>query len=518
MPIQVMTTIHAERTPGRTALLAMLLVLLGLILAVPSGPAAAQSAAGGDLTWQVVEVSGDVRVRTAASPPSPWRPLVVSHAVSAKAEIETGGDGRAVLAHEGSRITISSNSQLALPDHVPSGAIYRVAQRAGTMLFKIVHATKDKFQVETPYLTTVIKGTTFSVSVNGAGGSVHVTEGAVMVRPLSGEAALVTPGQTARVPAGSRGGVIINGRNGNGGGGNGRAAVPAVDKAEKVNAPDSSPGPLQAADKTPVAKPESAESDKAQDAGTSDAKQTAPRRSVAIIFETDKGKSANGDLKAKGESESARGQADAKTSGQSKDKSSSASSASDGRGNSGRDGASAGSTSAAATVVANSVDSATSSSGVASASNGTASAAAGSSGSGSGASAAAAAPAAAAGGVGVVANNAASSLGLSQSGNGNANGLGNGNGNSLGNGAAATATNTVGGALSGAAAVTSSVTISSSISTPTAASITIAPGNGTVAISGNANGLAGTTPASLGKSDNGNGNGNGLALGHSKKF
>lgn len=501
MPIQVMTTIHAERTPGRTALLAMLLVLLGLILAVPSGPAAAQSAAGGDLTWQVVEVSGDVRVRTAASPPSPWRPLVVSHAVSAKAEIETGGDGRAVLAHEGSRITISSNSQLALPDHVPSGAIYRVAQRAGTMLFKIVHATKDKFQVETPYLTTVIKGTTFSVSVNGAGGSVHVTEGAVMVRPLSGEAALVTPGQTARVPAGSRGGVIINGRNGNGGGGNGRAAVPAVDKAEKVNAPDSSPGPLQAADKTPVAKPESAESDKAQDAGTSDAKQTAPRRSVAIIFETDKGKSANGDLKAKGESESARGQADAKTSGQSKDKSSSASSASDGRGNSGRDGASAGSTSAAATVVANSVDSATSSSG-----------------SGSGASAAAAAPAAAAGGVGVVANNAASSLGLSQSGNGNANGLGNGNGNSLGNGAAATATNTVGGALSGAAAVTSSVTISSSISTPTAASITIAPGNGTVAISGNANGLAGTTPASLGKSDNGNGNGNGLALGHSKKF
>ncbi len=418
-----------------------------------------------------------------------------------------------MLAHEGSRITISPNSQLTLPDHVPSGAIYRVAQRAGTMLFKIIHATKDKFQVETPYLTTVIKGTTFSVSVSGAGGSVHVTEGAVMVRPLSGEAALVTPGQTARVPAGSRGGVIINGRNGNQGGGNGRAVVPAADKAEKVNAPDSSPGTLQAADKTPVAKPENAELDKAQAAGTADAKQAAPRRSVAIIFETDKGKSANGDLKVKGESESARGQADAKASGQSKDKSSAASSAGDARGNSGRDGSGAGSTGAAATAVANSVDVATNSSGVASGSNGTASAAA--AGSGNAASAAIAAPAAASGGVGVVANSAASSLGLSQSGNGNANGLGNGNGNSLGNGAAATATNTVGGALSGATAAASAVTINTSISTPTAASITIAPGNGTVAISGNANGLAGTTPASLGKSAS---NGNGFAFGHGKKF
>ncbi len=78
MPIQVITTIHADHTPVRTALVAMLLVLLGLILAVSSGPAAAQSATGGDLTWQVVEVSGDVRVRTAASPPATWRPLVVS--------------------------------------------------------------------------------------------------------------------------------------------------------------------------------------------------------------------------------------------------------------------------------------------------------------------------------------------------------------------------------------------------------------------------------------------------------
>lgn len=511
MPIQVMTTIHAEDAPVRTALVAMLLVLLGLILAVSSGPAAAQSATG-DLAWQVVEVSGDVRVRTAASQPSPWRPLIVSDAISAKAEIDTGGDGRAVLAHDGSRITISPNSQLMLPDHVPSGAIYRVVQRAGTMLFKIIHATKDKFQVETPYLTTVIKGTTFSVSVNAAGGSVHVTEGAVMVRPLSGEAALVTPGQTARVPAGSRGGVIINGRNGNGGS-NGRTVVPAADRAEKANEPAGSQGAQQAADKTQIAKPEGPETGKTQDSGKADAQPAAARRSVAIIFETAIGKPTNGDLKVKGEDESTRGQGDAKASRQSNDKSTAASSAGDAGGNAGRSGTVASSTGAAAAVVANTVDGATSSNGAAGAQGGTVSAAASSASSGNAAPVATPATAVASGSVGgVVASNSASALGLSSSGNGNANGLGNGNGNA----AATTVTNAAGGALSSTTTAASSVNINTSVSVPTVASITVAPGNSTVVIGGNANGLAATIPASLGTTNTGNGNG--LALGHSKKF
>ena len=486
MPIQVMfTTLHTPRArPWPTLVVAMLLVLLGLILAVSSGPAAAQNATGGDLAWQVIEVSGDVRVRTAGSAPSPWRPLLAKDAISANAEIEAGGNGRAVIAHDGSRITISPNSQITLPDHVASGAIYRVVQRAGTMLFKIVHATKDKFQVETPYLTTVIKGTTFSVSVNGAGGSVHVTEGAVMVRPLSGEAALVTPGQTARVPADSRGVVIIIGHNGNGCS-SGRAATPATDRAEKANEPGSSQGDKHAPENTQVAKSESAETGATQDASKGNAKPAAPRRIVAIIFENDKGKPANGGLKVNGQSDPSRGQADTKASSQSKDARTAASSVGDGDGNSGRSGTGA-NTSAA--VVANTVNGATAVSNVTTATSG---------------------------GIGsAVASNASSGLSPTQNGGGNANGLGNGNGGGLGNVAAPTATNTIGGALSSTAAVAGSVSINTSA--PTAASFTVAPGNSAVAISGNANGLAGTAPASLGKIDNGNGNG--LALGQSKKF
>src|SRR3546814_7909473 len=58
------------------------------------------------------------------------------------------------------------------------------------------------FGVQTPYLAAVVKGTTFSVTVDGTGASVQVVEGAVEVSTLDGGARdLILPGAIATVGA-----------------------------------------------------------------------------------------------------------------------------------------------------------------------------------------------------------------------------------------------------------------------------------------------------------------------------
>ena len=75
-------------------------------------------------------------------------------------------------------------------------------QSFGTLLFKIVKrpAGAQKFRVSTPYLAAIIKGTTFSVTVNDTGAALHVAKGLVQVESrLTRQVALVRPGQTAAV-------------------------------------------------------------------------------------------------------------------------------------------------------------------------------------------------------------------------------------------------------------------------------------------------------------------------------
>ncbi|MPY74674.1 MAG: hypothetical protein GEU87_10465 [Alphaproteobacteria bacterium] len=75
-----------------------------------------------------------------------------------------------------------------------------VFQKIGTLMFK-VHKRPDKhFEVNTPYLVAVVKGTTFTVSVDGNGSAVHVTEGLVEVGAFSGpEKLMLHPGQTGSI-------------------------------------------------------------------------------------------------------------------------------------------------------------------------------------------------------------------------------------------------------------------------------------------------------------------------------
>jgi hypothetical protein len=159
--------------------------------------AAAQLAAAADPhAWTVRSVSGAAE---AQGPGAAWKALSQGQQVPVGASIRTGKDGRVVLARDDESVTIAAASSFEIKP-ASNGMLTRIFQSAGTLMFK-VHKRPDKhFEVGTPYLVAVVKGTTFTVSVDGNGSAVHVTEGLVEVAGLSGPGTLLLhPGQTGGV-------------------------------------------------------------------------------------------------------------------------------------------------------------------------------------------------------------------------------------------------------------------------------------------------------------------------------
>lgn len=90
---------------------------------------------------------------------------------------------------------VSPNSVIALPEHQKDGLSTTIIQQAGSVLIQAEKRNVKHFQVETPYLAAVVKGTQFRVSVNAVGSTVEVIEGRVEVAEFkSGQFALVLPG------------------------------------------------------------------------------------------------------------------------------------------------------------------------------------------------------------------------------------------------------------------------------------------------------------------------------------
>ncbi len=167
------------------------------------------------LTWAVTHASGDVRHRTGGFFSTEWQKLQVGDVVGAAAEIRTGRNSRVVFRHRKTTITANSESRLALPGRSAFSSAYRVLQSLGTLLYNIKERADGMaaFEVETPYLVAVVKGTVFTVNVSADGASVQLHEGVVDVQAtVGGTGATLAAGQTARVTRASSTDVIIEGR------------------------------------------------------------------------------------------------------------------------------------------------------------------------------------------------------------------------------------------------------------------------------------------------------------------
>ena len=165
-------------------LLAFLILLL---------PAAAHAADG---SWVIREVSGKVRLE---APAAAAQPASVSDAVPLGASLTTGGDGRVVLFNGKQEIVMGPNSRMTVPVD-QKGAFTRILQDLGTLMFKVDKRPEQHFEVETPMIAAVVKGTTFAVTAGAATDSVYVAEGLVEVSTRNGAGRTLVPaGTTALV-------------------------------------------------------------------------------------------------------------------------------------------------------------------------------------------------------------------------------------------------------------------------------------------------------------------------------
>ena len=141
------------------------------------------SATGAQDKWIVTQLSGDARVVHPGLQPAS---LKVNAQILSGDTLITGPTGRATLVRGADYIIIAPRSELRLPTTPEATGFTRVVEKLGTMLFKIQHTGIPHFAVDTPMLAAVVKGTTFSITVDQNRSAVQVIQGAVQVTAVDG--------------------------------------------------------------------------------------------------------------------------------------------------------------------------------------------------------------------------------------------------------------------------------------------------------------------------------------------
>lgn len=184
------------------AISASLLVAVFVIAAAVS-QSQAQSAA-----WRVSKSSGDVWVSTSGVQPVS---LTQDAVLNPGDSIRTGRNGRVLLVRGEEKILVSPNSVVGIPTEKGQGKT-TIIQQSGTILIEVEKRPDQHFEVETPYLAAVVRGTQFRVSVSRSESYVNVLRGQVEVTDFrSGQSALVLPGQMAKVWAIGNAGLRLSG-------------------------------------------------------------------------------------------------------------------------------------------------------------------------------------------------------------------------------------------------------------------------------------------------------------------
>jgi len=180
-------------------------LLVGLLNFYPVSQGAAEDTA----VWHVSKSSGEVWMTTSGAQPAS---LTDAAPLKPGDTIRTGPTGRVLLTRNQETILISPNSVVGLPSEQKDGLSTTIVQQAGSVLVRAEKRNVKHFQVETPYLAAVVKGTEFQVSLNGRGAGVKVFGGQVEVTDFkTGQFALVLPGQAAKVSASGNGGLSLSG-------------------------------------------------------------------------------------------------------------------------------------------------------------------------------------------------------------------------------------------------------------------------------------------------------------------
>jgi hypothetical protein len=126
--------------------------------------------------------------------------------------IRTGRTGRVLLKRGDEMILVSPNSVIGVPAQKKEGLSTTIKQQAGSILLDVEKRNVKHFEVETPYLAAVVKGTQFRVTVTAGKTTVDVVRGQVEVADFkSGQIAQVMAGQHATAFANGKTGLSLGG-------------------------------------------------------------------------------------------------------------------------------------------------------------------------------------------------------------------------------------------------------------------------------------------------------------------
>jgi hypothetical protein len=157
--------------------------------------ASSSALAADDGIWSVSKSSGEVWITATGAQPAS---LKQEDSLKPGDTIRTGRNGRVLLVRGEETILIAPNSEIGVPSEKKDGLSTTIQQRAGSILLEVEKRNVKHFEVETPYLAAVVKGTQFSVTIDGASTRVEVSRGQVEVADFkSGQIAQVLPGQAA---------------------------------------------------------------------------------------------------------------------------------------------------------------------------------------------------------------------------------------------------------------------------------------------------------------------------------
>ena len=126
--------------------------------------------------------------------------------------IRTGRTGRVLLRRGEETILVSPNSVVGVPARKQEGLSTTIVQQAGSILLEVEKRNVQHFEVETPYLAAVVKGTQFRVTIDAGKTSVDVIRGQVQVADFkTGQIAQVMAGQHATAFANGKAGLSLGG-------------------------------------------------------------------------------------------------------------------------------------------------------------------------------------------------------------------------------------------------------------------------------------------------------------------
>lgn len=180
------------------------LIALAFLAAATSSAFAADEGA-----WTVSKSSGEVWLSSTGTQPASLKPDAT---LKPGDNVRTGRSGRVLLQRGEETILISPNSVVGLPAEKTDGLATTILQQAGSILLEVEKRNVKHFEVETPYLAAVVKGTQFRVTVGAKSTSVDVVRGQVEVADFrSGQIAQVKPGQHATTFAQGKPGLSLSG-------------------------------------------------------------------------------------------------------------------------------------------------------------------------------------------------------------------------------------------------------------------------------------------------------------------